>query len=65
LLEERFGNEIEDIFGISVASLTANEAQYLVGFRSLTKSEVVALRQKKKSIDADLRKAVTKCLASV
>jgi hypothetical protein len=32
---------------------------------ALTKSEVVALRQKKKSIDADLRKAVTKCLASV
>ena len=32
---------------------------------ALTRSEVVALRQKKKSIDADLRKAVTKCLASV
>jgi len=33
-LEERFGNEIKDIFGISVACLTANEAQYLIGFRS-------------------------------
>ena len=34
LLEERFGHEIEDIFGISIACLTANEAQYLIGFRS-------------------------------
>jgi hypothetical protein len=34
LLEERFGNEIEDIFGISVACLTGNEAQYLTGLRS-------------------------------
>ena len=34
LLEERFGNEIEDIFGISISCLTANEAQYLIGFRS-------------------------------
>jgi hypothetical protein len=34
LLEERFGNEIIDIFGITPTALTANEAQYLVGFRT-------------------------------
>mgnify|MGYP003629465854 CR=1 FL=1 len=46
LLNERFGNEIKNIFGISTTALTANEANYLVGFKSadairnrLTKAE--------------------------
>lgn len=34
LLEERFGDEIRQIFGIHTAALTANEASYLVGFRT-------------------------------
>lgn len=34
LLEERFGDEIRQIFGIHTAALTANEAGYLVGFRT-------------------------------
>lgn len=33
-LEERYAHEIPDIFGIAVRALTANEAQYLVGFRT-------------------------------
>lgn len=34
LLKERFPHDIEDIFGIEVDALTANEAGYLVGFRT-------------------------------
>jgi hypothetical protein len=33
-LETRFTHEINEIFGIAVNALTANEAQYLVGFRT-------------------------------
>ena len=33
-LKRRYANEIIEIFGIHVDALTANEAQYLVGFRS-------------------------------
>ena len=46
LLSERFENEIRNILGISTTALTANEANYLVGFKSadeirnrLTKAE--------------------------
>lgn len=35
LLQERFGDEIKRLFGIHTQALTANEASYLVGFRSL------------------------------
>jgi hypothetical protein len=34
LMERRFGNEIREIFGIEPNALTADEANYLVGFRS-------------------------------
>lgn len=34
LLEKRYGHEITNIFGIEPAALTANEASYLVGFRT-------------------------------
>ncbi len=34
LLTRRFGHEITEIFGITPAALTANEATYLVGFRT-------------------------------
>lgn len=34
LLEKRYGHEITEIFGINPAALTANEASYLVGFRT-------------------------------
>lgn len=33
-LQERNANEILDIFGIQPVALTANEAEYLVGFRT-------------------------------
>jgi orotate phosphoribosyltransferase len=33
-LQERYSNEILDIFGVQPTALTANEAQYLVGFRT-------------------------------
>ncbi|MDP3517076.1 MAG: phosphoribosyltransferase [Pseudohongiella sp.] len=35
LLEERFGDEIRQIFGVHTRALTANEAGYLVGFRTI------------------------------
>lgn len=34
ILKQRYENEIIEIFGIHVDALTANEAQYLVGFRT-------------------------------
>ena len=34
LLEERFSDEIKQTFGIHTRALTANEASYLVGFRT-------------------------------
>jgi len=34
LIKERFHDEFTEIFGIEPATLTANEAQYLVGFTS-------------------------------
>ena len=33
-LEKRYGNAIREIFGIDPAALTAEEARYLIGFRS-------------------------------
>lgn len=33
-IEKRYGNEITEIFGIIPSALTANEASYLIGFRS-------------------------------
>ena len=35
LLEKRYGHEITEIFGIAPGALTANEASYLVGFRTV------------------------------
>ena len=35
LIKERFGGEFTEIFGVEPETLTANEAEYLVGFRSL------------------------------
>ncbi|WP_439683709.1 Conjugal transfer protein TraN [Cupriavidus oxalaticus] len=34
-LERRYGNEIREIFGIATNALTADEAGYLIGFRSV------------------------------
>lgn len=34
-LEERYGNEITEIFEIEPRALTANEADYLIGFRTV------------------------------
>ena len=33
-LEKRYGNEITEIFGIDPSALTANEANYLIGFKT-------------------------------
>ena len=35
ILKERYRHDIKDIFGIEVDALTANEAGYLVGFRTV------------------------------
>lgn len=35
LLEKRFGHEIRSTFGIEVAALTREEAEYLIGFRTV------------------------------
>ncbi len=35
ILKERYQHDIKDIFGIEVGALTANEASYLVGFRTV------------------------------
>lgn len=54
LLQERFDDEFTEIFGIQPAALTANEANYLVGF-----SAIVALRNRlasaRQEIDRRLR----------
>ena len=34
-LKERYPNEIAELFGIEVDALTANEAEYLIGFRTI------------------------------
>lgn len=35
ILKERYQHDIKDIFGIEIGTLTANEASYLVGFRTV------------------------------
>jgi len=58
-LNERFANEIIEIFGIRVDALTANEAQYLVGFRSADEIRNRLLKAKQE-INIRLRsKAIT------
>lgn len=54
LLNRRFGDELFNIFGIKPEALTANEAQYLVGFRSIDeiRNRLAAARQE---IDCRLR----------
>lgn len=49
ILNERFGNEIIEIFGIDINALTANEAQYLVGFRSTDEIRNRLIKAKKES----------------
>lgn len=51
-LEERFPYELNEIFGIEIAALTANEAQYLVGFRS---ADEIRNRVVKAGKEIDLR----------
>jgi len=54
LIKERFQNEFTEIFGIYPDALTANEARYLVGFRSVDaiRDRLAAARQE---IDHRLR----------
>ncbi len=54
LLKGRFDEEIFDIFGIKPEALTANEAQYLVGFRSVDEIRN-RLASAKQEIDRRLR----------
>jgi hypothetical protein len=51
-LKQRFANEIIEIFGIHVDALTANEAQYLVGFRT---ADEIRNRLLKAKQEVDLR----------
>ena len=48
-LRKRFANEIIEIFGIHIDALTANEAQYLVGFRTSDEIRSRCLKAKKES----------------
>ena len=54
LIKERFDDEFTEIFGIYPDALTANEARYLVGFRSVDaiRDRLAAARQE---IDHRLR----------
>lgn len=52
LLEERFNEEIKEIFGIHVSALTANEASYLVGFRT---ADEIRNRRAKAEKETNLR----------
>lgn len=54
ILETRYGNELIEIFGIEVNALTANEARYLVGFRSANDIRN-RLAKAKQEIDLRLR----------
>ena len=49
ILKERFVNEIIEIFGINIDALTANEAQYLVGFRTSNEIRNRCLKAKEES----------------
>lgn len=54
LIKERFHHEIIETFGIATNALTANEARYLVGFRSV--DEIInRLAAAKQEIDRRLR----------
>lgn len=52
LLEERFGNDIREIFNIEPGALTCDEAQYLIGFRS---AEEIRSRSAQAREKTDLR----------
>jgi hypothetical protein len=54
ILKQRYANEIIEIFGIHVDALTANEAQYLVGFRTADEIRNRLLKAKQK-VDLRLR----------
>lgn len=51
LLSERFGDEIKNVFGIETEALTANEANYLVGFRSADEVRNRLIKAKKETIE--------------
>lgn len=51
-LEKRYKNEIEEIFGIIPSALTANEANYLIGFKS---ADEIRNRIAKARKETDLR----------
>ncbi|MEI6825247.1 MAG: hypothetical protein WCK54_06630 [Desulfuromonadales bacterium] len=51
-LEERYENEIEEIFGIIPGALTANEANYIIGFKS---ADEIRNRLVKARKETDLR----------
>jgi hypothetical protein len=60
LIKERFDNEFTEVFGIEPGALTANEAQYIAGFRSVDalRNRLVAAEQE---IDRRLRsKGITR-----
>jgi hypothetical protein len=52
ILEARYGHELIEIFGIAVNALTANEARYLVGFRT---ADDIRNRLAKAKQEIDLR----------
>lgn len=51
-LEKRYSNEIEEIFGITPSALSANEANYIIGFKS---ADEIRNRLAKARKETDLR----------
>lgn len=59
LLEERFDDEIRNIFGIHTTALTANEASYLVGFRTVDEIRNRCIKAKKETALRLLSKSIS------
>ena len=56
LLEERFSDEIKNIFGIHISALTANESSYLDGFRTADEIRNRCIKAEKETVKRLLSK---------
>lgn len=56
LLEDRYNDSIQKLFGIHILAFTANEASYLVGFRTLNEIRNRCAKAEKETINRLLSK---------
>lgn len=56
LLEDRYSDSIQKLFGIHISAFTANEASYLVGFRTLNEIRNRCAKAEKETINRLLSK---------